>query len=525
LTKLPSHVELKQLHELLAELSRLERVVDAQKIVFFQPVPKGGQSSFFDAQCDNVRLVLGSNRSGKTACGVVEAIAHSLGFRPWLPEDHPLRIVRLPGGVPIPVPNVGRIIAQNYEQAIRQTIMTKYDEWAPKSFIKKIEKNTRGIPVAMEWYNGSVVYLMSNDQDDMAFEGPAGHWFWADEPIDYRKYTGLRRGLVDHNGHCWLTMTPLSQPWINDIIVSKANDPGTGVSLFKFSIWDNCIDNGGHLPREAIESFLSDLREDELEARLHGNFLHLAGLVYKRWEPREPYWVNPFDIPLSWPRVMVCDPHPRKPIAMLWAACSPSNIWYVYRAIFDRAIETVAMAAELIKRVECWEDEHTPGSEAENVVLRIIDWSANEKSRSDGSSVFGAFAANGLPMMNAKKQNAQFGYDAIHEALRLKNEWDVPGVVVFNNCAPVKQNFMNFCYDEWATNRQRDLKGDKQDYRKTNDDFIDCIRYIFQHRLSYHMLANLGHKQMQARESKFSEYGNGAMFHRDGLRTGYGIGA
>ena len=501
--------ELKQLHELLAELLHYEQVVESQRLVFYNIIPSGDHNAFYEAQCDNVRLVLGSNRSGKTTDGCAEAISHSIGFRPWFPEDHPLRIVRLPGGQPIPVPNIGRIIAQNYEQAIRQTIMAKFDEWAPKSLIKRIEKNTRGIPVAIHWHNGSIIYLMSNDQDDMAFEGPNGHWVWADEPIDYRKYTGLRRGLVDHNGHFWMTMTPLSQPWINEIIVSKANNPDSGVSLFKFSVWDNCDEVGGYLSRAAIESFLSDLREDELEARLHGNFLHLAGLVYKNWEPRHPFWIDPFDIPLTWPRVCVVDPHNRKPIAMLWAALSPDNDWYVYRCVYDRSMKTVVDAADYIKEVEGWQDDRNPGPEAEPVVLRIIDWSAEEASRTDGFSIRGKFTQNHLHHVKAKKHDAAFGYDALHEAFKMKNEWDQPKLTVFNTCAPLKQNFMNFCYDEWATGKQRDLKGEKQEYRKTNDDFIDCARYLFQHRLTYYMLTGMMRRQSAERERTFSSEGNG----------------
>ena len=516
------HKELKELHALLADLTQYESLINQQKIVFFKPLVQGDQHEFFAGQTASIRLVLGSNRSGKTACGSVEAIAHSLGFRPWLAEDDPLRVVRLADGRPIPVPNVGRIIAQNFEQAIRQTIMAKMDEWAPKAYIKRIEKNTRGIPVAIYWVNGSVTYLMSNDQDDMSFEGPSGHWFWADEPIDYRKFTGLRRGLVDFNGHCWMTMTPLSQPWINDIIVSRANDPNTGVRMYKFSIWDNCDEVGGYLSRMAIESFLADLREDELEARLHGNFLHLAGLVYKEWEPVPPFWIPAFEIPLTWPRVMVTDPHPRKPVAVLWAACSPDNIWYIYRTLFDNRLKTVEDVADHMKVAEGWMDDQMAGSEAEPVVVRIIDWSAEEDERTSGTSVRALFAEYGLPHIKAKKVNAAYGYDALHKAFNLKYEWSKPGLVVFDCCAPMKQNLMNFCYDEWASSKQRDLKGEKEEYRKANDDFIDAGRYLYQSRLTYNILRGYMLRQAEVRDRELDQMGNGTMFTRDGTRTGYG---
>ena len=522
--------ELKRLQACIVQLYEFERTVTSQKIVFFKPNPQGDQSKFFSASIAVVRLVLGSNRSGKTACGAVEAVAHMLGFRPWLDEDHPDRIVRLPGGDPIPVPNVGRVIAQNYEQAIRQTIIPKFEEWCPRDFIKRIEKNTRGIPVSIELVNGSIAYFMSNDQDDMAFEGPNGHWFWADEPIDYRKYTGLKRGLVDHNGHCWMTMTPLSQPWINDVIVSKAGDPDGQVKMFKFSIWDNCTEVGGHLLRSAIESFLSDLKEDELEARLHGNFLHLAGLVYKKWRPEAPFFIKPFDIPLTWPRIQLTDPHTRKPLALMWAALSPENVIYIYRSSFDRQLETVEMVSDYIKEVEGWwfnkdTGRYVSGENAEPVAIRIIDWSAEEKDLTSGISVKFGFAEHGLMYLQAKKANAAYGYDAIHTALRCKREWDVPQIQIFNTCTEVKQNFLNFCYDGWQSSKMEQLKGPKEGYRAVHDDFIDLLRYIFQHKVTYHSLKRMM-KQDDLQKSRLAELdsleGSGRIFQRDGTRTGYG---
>jgi hypothetical protein len=479
-----------ELQELWTRLAALEEAYSGQKVCFYEPI--GQQPAFHTADDATVRLVLGSNRSGKSVAGVVEAIAHALGYRPWLAEDDPDRIVRLANGRPIPVPNVGRIIAQNYQQAINQTIWPKLQEWAPRGWYK-IKKDQRGIPVQMTWANDSVIYLMSNDQDDMAFEGTNGHWVWADEPIDYSKYVGLKRGLVDFSGHMWMTMTPLTQPWIHDVIVQRANEQDGSVRLFKFSIWDNCVDNGGHLRREDIEEFLSDLREEELEARLHGNFLHLAGRVFKAWNPEPPYWIPHHNVPDTWPRVCVIDPHPRKPVAVLWMAITPDDQVVCYRDLFDPKLVTISQVADKIKEMEGWTQTHdgdwVRGVEAEPVAMRIIDNSANEQERTSGDTVWKRFAMEQLWCQLAKKRNAQAGYDAIHEALRIgKYEWEEPQLVVFDSCRHVKNNFQNFCWDDWNTSKQRDLKGDKQEVRKNKDDFIDCIRYYFQAGLNYQIL-------------------------------------
>jgi len=468
-----------QLRDLYQTLSALEAAYLTNKIVFFKANPKQSLATkLLNEKGVYTVVVPGSNRSGKTTWNISEVIAHALGYRPWLSADHPDRIVRLANGKPIPVPNIGRVLAQNYQQAIQQTIWQKLREWAPRESFT-IKKDNRGIPVEIDWNNGSVTYLMSNDQEDSAFEGPNGHYFSVDEPCDYNKFIGLKRGLVDFSGHAWLSFTHISQPWMADELIHKANEDKGNIRLVRFNIWDNCIDNGGYLSREDIQEFIDSLRDEEKEARIYGYSLHLAGRVFKSWLPEPPYWIDPFELPLKWPRVCVIDPHPRKPIAVMWAAISPDNQIYVYRDLFDPMVKTVADCVERIRELERKED----------VTLRVIDSSSRQNERTSGDSVWRRFAVEGMPVQIAPKQNADAGFDAIHDALSLgKYEWGEPQLMVFNNCRHVKNDFLNFCYDDWSSGKQRDLKGEKQDYRKVHDDFISCIRYIFQLGVNYYML-------------------------------------
>lgn len=471
---------------LLKKLLAYKAAYENNRIVFYKPLSgkdDRGEHVHFHADDEaSVRIVFGSNRSSKSTAGVCEAIANSLGYRPWVPENHPSRVVRLCNGEPIPVPNIGRIVAPNFDVHIAQNIYPKFEEWAPRGWYKT-KRSNRQVPLEITWSNGSKIYLLSNEQDDMAFEGTNHHWVWADEPLDYSKYVALKRGLIDFHGHMWLTQTPLTHPWTQEILVNRAGDPDGIVKFYKFSIWDNCDEYGGYLSRTEINKFLSDLREDELEARLHGNHISLAGRVFKEWSPEPPYWVEPFQIPRQWPKICVIDPHPRKPVAVLWVAMTPEGRLYVYRDLYDHSLVTIKDVARCIKDLEGHGTERD-----EEVVFRIIDNSANEHERTSGDTIRRRFMEEGLATQLAKKRNAQAGYDAIHEALKVSTEWAKPGLVVFNTCQHVKQNFMNFCYEEWATSKMREYKGDRQEYRKNHDDFIDCIRYIYQTTLGYSIL-------------------------------------
>jgi len=85
---------------------------------------------------------------------------------------------------------------------------------------------------------------------------------------------------------------------------------------------------------------------------------------------------------------------------------------------------------------------------------------------------------------------------------------------------------MNFCYDGWASGKMEQLRGPKEGYRPVHDDFIDLIRYIFQHKLSYHVLRRVKNQQErhQSRMADLDEMeGSGQIFLNDGTRTGYGV--
>lgn len=524
----------KQLAELYEQVHALAESVKAHKIHYYRPV--GRQADFHAANGTDTRLVFGGNRSGKTTVGTMEAIAHAIGYRPWLPVDDPNRIVRLANGNPIPVPNVGRIVAESYEVNIVQTIFPKIEEWCPKEWIVNVHRSQRSVPVRIDIKvpgGISVIHLMSYEQHPRAFEGPSGHWFWNDEPCPQNIWNGLKRGLVDHNGVNWGTMTLLTEPWITEVLAAHADEPGADVRTFSLDVWDNCVERGGHLTRKSILAFLDKLPAAERKTRETGVALHLAGRVFPEWQARPPFWIDPRHIPADWPRVQVIDPHPRKPVATFWAACSPDDIWYIYRSMFDDNLTTIDEVADAMKECEGWRQDkrgtfrRAPG--CDRVVLRIIDTSANENEPTSGETIKSAFAkhggpGNGLICVDAYKRNKSAGLNAIHEALLLRTEWDKPRLIVTNNCHDVKQNFLNYCWPKEHTGRQNEVRDQKQEPIKKYDDMIDGIRYLFQKRLTYAMLVGMarqGGYKMDEDEDDAAAPLRSANHPLPGLHAGY----
>jgi len=150
----------KELQALEAELAKAEKYYRDNKICTFRDL--GNQAQFTKSRAPT-RLLFGSNRSGKSARSTVEEISCSLGYRPWLPYDHPDRIVRLANGAPMPVPNVGYHLLENLKVSGVQTFIPKMEEWLPKG-IAKIRKNNLGHPVAVDFDTGSIIHVLSQEQ-------------------------------------------------------------------------------------------------------------------------------------------------------------------------------------------------------------------------------------------------------------------------------------------------------------------------------------------------------------------------
>jgi hypothetical protein len=481
---------LQELTELNSELAYLEKIQREAKIVAFNPI--GNQASFFSSRAP-VRVVFGSNRSGKSVIGFAELIACAQGYRPWLPEDHPDRIVRLADGSPMPVPNRGYHLLENLKVAGTQVFIPKFEEWVPKG-MAKLKKNQLGQPVRVDWSNGSVTHILSQEMGVSAVEGSNGHYLSIDEPPREDFYIALSRGLVDYAGIAWITATPIKASAFMAELMNRSFDPDTGVDLISLSIHDNRKSRGGYLDDDAVDRFIASLPLHEIESRVHGRPAHLAGAVFPTWRPLPPYYIDPVDVPLDWPRIMVVDPAGRKPMAAVWMALSPSNTWYVYRDLYDNSLRTVEDVARRIKILEGWGVTDTgrfyEKMDTEPVALRIIDTSGNEVARTSGTSITYEFSRHGLNFVPARKMDYLASINRIQEMLQYdptsefgKNR---PQLIVFNTCKRVAHEFLNFVWHPESA-QSRSHGADAQDKPlKTNDDCIDCIRYA--------LMSNATHK-------------------------------
>ena len=360
-----------------------------------------------------------------------------------------------------------------FERGIRDIIVPEMRKWIPKTRIISEKPNSQGVIVRMNLTgdNGtpSVISFMSGEQDDKSFEGDIIDFAWSDEPTRKGIYTATLRGLLMKNGPMILTLTPLQEPWIyNDIWASEDKD----IACFPGEMEDALIENGGHLSKIAMDSFVSKLTADEIDARVHGKFKHLIGRVFSAFS-EEIHVVPKFYIPKDWPVWCAIDPHTRKPNAAVWIAVSPEEDLYVVNEVYWKAgIESFGKVVLEISK------QYTTVKTVIDTSSETPDWNRRETARTMLSKV-------GVSTVLARKKNMkEAGRLMIQQALEGKGDSHEgkPKLFVFDSCKRTRFEFMNYVYDDFV---DPDSKGVKEEPKKINDDIIDGIHYIIVERPRY----------------------------------------
>lgn len=200
---------------------------------------------------------------------------------------------------------------------------------------------------------GWEIDIMTYEQDVKEFESATVSVIWFDEPppepIFKACVSRLRKG-----GLIFITATPLTgSAWLYDQIIcgttqsltekmmlqitSSIKENGTDSlpqtdlyamvergqrAFIEAEMEDNCIEHGvrGILKHQDIERMIGEYNEEDLQARVHGKFQHLTGLVFKSWN-RAMHGVKPFILnKKEWSVIELLDPHPRVNDAVLYCA-------------------------------------------------------------------------------------------------------------------------------------------------------------------------------------------------------------
>jgi hypothetical protein len=435
-----------------AQLKQLALKVRSLTIKSFKDyIPQWYQKKFHESPA-HVRMFIGGNRSGKTIAHFHDLIWSLTNDYPeWYPEE-----LRLYG------PVYARWIATDFKEGIGGVFQPYFDEFVPKNYIKRAIKTQQGILSKIYFENGSVLELMTDEQDIELFEGWHGHRLCIDEPCARARYIASTRGLIDYNGKVSMSLTPLSEPWIYDELYDKADEK----EIFQITV--NSHDNK-HIPETELNRFESKLTEEEKEARIHGRFKHLTGVIYKEFD-RKVHVVSKIDVKPHWSIVHVVDPHDRKPHAHIWAAVDEFDNLHVFEEL--EAHGTVSEVADQIKSKE-WNFRTR---------LRIMDPNKSKAPAKVGAkgSLVSEFAKHKLYFYTNINDKIDTGHAMVHKYLYYNKKKPIglgnrPRLYIGANCEKTIKGMTHYMWDDFRDKDGRSLKETPKDLYK---DFPDLIRYL-----------------------------------------------
>lgn len=459
----PDH--LKDDPEVKRELAALADMLEANPLERYNnpllPNSHAKQMEFHSVKAPplGTKLLLASNRSGKTVAGVVDDIIQ-LVDEALLP-DHLKAFKKWHGPVTIWVG------APKNENHFNNTIPL-FRKFLPKAALKdgkwkgtfKSQPNPR-----LELANGSEVAFKTYDQDLDAWAGAEVHRIhWDEEPNAENSRelrTEARYRLVSTAGDELITMTPVlgAYSWVNDEVWERRDEPQ--IFAMKMKIWDNPW-NG----KEVVEQIVAEAKaegEEVFRTRIEAEFVHLGGLFFPEFredlhviDELSPDDINGRDVVVS------IDPG-RQRSGVTWIAFDNDNGAVVFDEFFPGESEVVRVAEEIKARNNYWGVEPR----------YVIDRAASAGSAIDADSVLAAYIREDIYAERGQSDRA-VGILEIKKRLQNKtNGKDDPTLRFTRKCPEVIRQAERYARDpkskdEWAAVPQTG---------RTRWDLIDSVRY------------------------------------------------
>lgn len=409
-------------------------------------------------------LLMCGNRFGKSTWGAMELCWHLTGKYPeWYPKARRLK------------PPIKAAISVDRFQKVQTVIEPKLVSLLPQGFYK-FKKSTLGYIMRINCENGSFADVLTLEMSDMAYEGADWDFVWEDEPQSKRKREGLVRGLIDRNGLEIITFTPISEPWMKEDLVDKAD--GKNIALFSGSTYDNMFDMYGNtiLTQESIKRYEDTVDDEWREARLQGVFFTTRGLVYKGFG--EAHIRDDIDYieTKQYPNPVICvmDPHDRLPHHIIWAYMDRQDDLYV-----DYEMIVHCELPDLAKKILAVEKER-----GYRMRKRMIDPNFGRKPAAAGSnfSVIQEMSRHGVRFYEPC-DDVELGHMVVRNYLRFKKDQPITAVnkpkLYFsrNGCPRTIRSMRNLQYEEWR-GVTKEHKNPKEVEKEKDNHGADTVRYL-----------------------------------------------
>lgn len=423
--------------------------------------PHAKQELFHKSQ-SRIKLYIGGNRSGKTVGGITEDLF-------WLRGKHPFR--RTPDA-----PVRGRIVSTDFTNGMEKIIIpnllrfTPISELRGGSWYSAYDNQTH----ILNFQNGSFVELMSYEQDLEKFSGTSRHFIHFDEEPPQDIYGECRARLVDTGGSLWITMTPVEgMTWVFDDLY----EPGIDNKLGAVEIIEIDMTENPYISPAEIDFLSSGMDEEEVNARVHGRFVEIAGKVYPMFS-KDTHVINPVEIPTHWQIHASMDHGLTNPTAWLWHAVDPDS-------------------GRVITFHEHYKDGWTIDKHAKTVleysaafgrppITYTGDPSIVGRNPVTGTSVYEEYIKFGIPILLGNN-DIDSGVIRVRRYLNTILPDGKPMWLVTSDCEKLIWELGRLAWDRYTNKKTAHRHNKKEKPQKKNDHACDSLRYFIMSRPELHI--------------------------------------
>ena len=452
-----------------AVLEALEKKRKGDSFIrYWTPYPKQGDALAEFTPELKIFGVLGGNRSGKTELGAVVATAWALG-KDFFKDEPAYKYVK---NLPIPdPPNNIWVVGLDFP-TLRDVI------WGQK--LRSGRDHPPILPrdpslctpkdgdFQAKFANGSVLTCKSADSGPEKFQGASVDLVWIDEEPEESVYNECYQRTIDCGGKILVTLTPLTDinsgvrtPWVFDLYEAWKRG-ADDIRFVKLSMLDNPFIAQVEKDK-AITKWSGHVEE---QARLYGDFIKRAGMVYPMWDVKK-HMVRPFEISRSWPRHVSIDPAASGVTAALWAAVAPNSDVYLYKEYYEKDL----IISDHVKNIQI----RTAG---DPVDIWLIDpFFGRQKNAETHKTNTQLYREAGLPVRQPNVGD-DYGLNVSREYLNatVTPNGRNPRLYIFQGLESFRSEIEHYTWDFFQAGEQKGQSKDKP--KKSHDHLMNALQYL-----------------------------------------------
>lgn len=262
-------------------------------------------------------------------------------------------------------------------------------------------------------------------------------------------------------------MTPVEgMTWIYDTIYEKGVLGDKNIDITEVDMAEN-----PHLDQQEVREFLDSLSEDEANARGHGKFVQMGGLVYKTFSPKI-HIIDPIDFPKlkgpGYKHYMSLDHGFNNPTSVHWHAVNTDNEVITFDEHYESG-QIIDYHAAVIHGKEA-----THGRIPD---IRICDPALAQKQAVTGTSIQTEYAIRGIGMVLGNN-DVMTGVAKVNQYLALRED-GTPSWHITRNCANLIREISRLRWKTWASKKQQNQNNPYDQIHKKDDHACDECRYFF----------------------------------------------